>query len=126
MPTREESKLVASRVRTMLLAIGLEMEDFVKIAVNNGIGFTCAIFVMWVSWYRETKTLPKILDNFTQLTREERSNYQRWHEENRDRLDRIIADQREQRHYSKNLAHLIGMKQAMDEEMRKEKPDPND
>lgn len=125
------------------------MDSIFSILINNGIGVACAAAVLWLSWYRETKTIPSILKTFesahqhsmetlkrtqqemhaafaernakslevfTQLVREERTNYQRWHEENRQRLDAMAEEVRDNRHLIKNLAHQLSLRQAMEKQ----------
>jgi hypothetical protein len=111
--------------------------------VNNGFGPVCAAAILIFAWLRETKTIPKMMETFqavnkeTQeafskrnddalqtfatLTREERTTYQKWHEENRDRLDRMFLEQKEGRHIMLNLAHQLGLRQAVEEKMREER-----
>jgi hypothetical protein len=130
-------------------------DGFLNILMNNGIGAGCAAAVLLLSWYRETKTIPamveafnqahlrgveqlnetqrllqssfaernaKALDTFSVLVREERQVYQKWHEENRDRLDKLMDDLKESRHLTRNLAHQLGLQQAVDADMKRDKP----
>ncbi len=101
---------------------------------TNGIGATCAAAVLWFSWYRETRTIPdlmksfstvneKALTTFADMLREERTVCQKWHEENRERLDQLMLEQKEHRHWLRDLAHQLGVKQALEEE-RKRRGDP--
>lgn len=108
---------------------------------TNGIGAVCAAAVLWFAWYRETKTIPQMmttfadvqkvtttsfearnertLETFAAVLREERTVCQKWHEENRNRLDQLILEQKEQRHWLRDMAHQLGVKQALEEERRR-------
>ena len=119
------------------------MNALITAMVTNGIGAVCAAAVLWFAWHRETKTIPhmmgtfskaletaqsafidrndKALETFAQLTREERTLYQKWHDENRDRLDRILVENKEHSHYLSNLAHSLGLRQALEEQRTKER-----
>ncbi len=44
----------------------------------------------------------------------EREVCQKWHEENRGRLEMLLAGQKESRHAVNNLAHELGMKKAIE------------
>jgi deoxyribodipyrimidine photolyase len=57
----------------------------------------------------------KLLELAVDLSREERTIYQRSHDENRARLEGIVADLKEQRHFINNLAHQAGLKKATEE-----------
>jgi len=59
----------------------------------------------------------KSLEVFTQLVREERTNYQRWHEENRQRLEEMSHEIRDNRHLIHNFAHQLGLKQALETQL---------
>lgn len=127
----------------------MTVDQFVTILANNGIGVVCAIAVLWLAWYRETKTLPalmatfakiqddvqiqfndrnsKSLDTFSILVREERQIYQRWHEENLRRLEKLLDEGKDQRHLVRNLAHQLGLQQAVQQELDRERtPVPSD
>ena len=119
------------------------MPDFISIIINNGIGVGCAAAVLWLAWYRETKTLPYImrtmsdtheqsqihfntrhttsLDTFSTLIREERQLFQQWHQENRSHLDRLTEEVKENRHLMKNLSHQLGMQKAVEREQDKQR-----
>jgi hypothetical protein len=114
----------------------VDINALINAVINNGIGVGCAMAVLWFAWYRETKTIPdmvatfaatlklvqeshdtrnnKSLDLFSNLVREERNIYQRWHEENRGKLDGMIEDLREQRHAIRNLANDLNLKSAVE------------
>ena len=62
----------------------------------------------------------KIVDAFTTLIREERTVYQRWHEDNRTRLEAINKETREVRHAVLNLSQQIGLRQAVEAERAKQ------
>jgi hypothetical protein len=116
---------------------------------TNGIGAACAAAVLYFGWWRETRTIPQMLETFGKahanglaaftrsqdslqtsfqarndkalevfslLVREERAIYQKWHDENRGRLDKIMDELKEQRHYTRDLAHQMGLRQAVEEE----------
>lgn len=57
----------------------------------------------------------KTLDSFTRLVREERSNYERWHGENRALLNRVAEEIKENRHSMKDIAYSIGLKKTLRE-----------
>lgn len=108
----------------------MDFNALITAIMTNGIGGVCAAAVLWFAYYRETKTIPKMLDTFqgmqakaietfAQLTREERAIYQIWHNENRARLDQLVIEARETRHYLRDMAHAMGLKRAVDEERRK-------
>lgn len=117
--------------------------DLINILINNGVGVACAAAVLWLAWYRETKTLPALiatfesankrnsdamsamtegmqkgftdrnqraLDAFTTIVREEREVYQRWHEENRGRLEHLATEVKENRHMIREMVHEIRLK----------------
>ena len=97
---------------------------------TNGIGAVCAAAVLWFSYYRETRTIPdlmksfgeaneKALTTFAEMLREERMVCQKWHEENRQRLDMLILEQKENRHWLRDMAQQLGIKQALEEERRR-------
>jgi hypothetical protein len=122
----------------------MDFNQFITAAVNNGIGFACAIAILLFAWYRETKTIPlmikeftevqrasqtsfenrntKVIDSFVKVIAEERAVCQKWHEENRSRLDQLILETKENRHYIRDLAHAVGMKKAVEEERAKHTP----
>jgi dimeric dUTPase (all-alpha-NTP-PPase superfamily) len=112
----------------------------------------CCAVVLWFMYYRETKTIPALmqtftetiagiqkdnsksltlaqesferrnkalLDTFSEMSREERQTCQRWHEENRDELRTILQEQKDTRHYIRNLAHVAGLTKAAEEAERK-------
>lgn len=130
----------------------MDLNQLVTAIVTNGIGAVCAAAVLWLAYYRETKTIPKMLETFTgamtaaqvsfearntkvvdtfaQMAREERTNYQRWHEETMARLTQIMtelqqtrlqmaAEMRENRHYLRNLANQLGLRAAVEAERKK-------
>jgi hypothetical protein len=64
----------------------------------------------------------KALDSFTQMMREERETCQRWHEENRALLAKVLDETKENRHYISNLANQLGLRDAVEKAVRDEKP----
>jgi gas vesicle protein len=64
------------------------------------------------SFERRNKAL---LDTFSEMSREERQTCQRWHEENRDELRGILQEQKDTRHYIRDLAHVAGLRKAEEE-----------
>jgi len=60
------------------------------------------------------------LEVFSETLKEERAVYLRWHEDNRDRLDNIMMNQKEQRHYLMNLAHQLGLQRAVEAKLQSE------
>ncbi len=124
------------------------MDQLLTVLLNNGIGVACAGAVLWFAWHRETHTIPnltkaftdsqkvftdaitdlqdkfeqrnvKIMEVFTELVREERQNYERWHTENRERLDKLLGELKENRHYTRDLANQIGLRHAVELERTK-------
>lgn len=122
--------------------------DLTTIIVNNGVGVACAVAVLWFAWWRETHTIPnltnaftssqkmftdgltllqdkfserntKMLETFTQLVREERQGYERWHVENREKLDNLLTEIRDNKHYMRDLANQLGLRRAVEEEQNK-------
>ncbi len=107
--------------------------------MTNGIGAVCVAAVLWFAWLRETKTIPEMLrsfevrndkaiDTFASLIREERASrreediiHQMRHEENRILLEKIIAEIKEGRHLTLNLAHALRLRQAVEQEQAAEK-----
>lgn len=61
------------------------------------------------------------LDTFTTLTREERITCQKWHEENRVKLDQVLGETKENRHYIRGLAHQLNIARAVEEQERKDR-----
>ncbi len=121
--------------------------DFPSLAaalLTNSIGAACAGAILWLVYWRETKATPKMIEafaklaadsqlqfatrqaellkTFADLSREERTNYQKWHEENRSRLDMILVGQKEGRHTVNNLAHELGMKKAIEAAEKRANP----
>ncbi len=94
----------------------MDLAGAVSMVATNGIGVACAALVVWLAWYRETRTIPAMMDhfaesqnqnvkafaaaqklaleNFATMVREERANYERWHTENRARLDALATELR--------------------------------
>lgn len=119
----------------------MAINDLLTVIVTNGIGVVCAAAVLWFAYYRETRTIPdmlkafadtqaaahssfevrnaKVVDSFVKVIAEERATCQKWHEENRERLDRLAVETRENRHYLRDLAHQIGLRRAVEEERAK-------
>lgn len=97
----------------------MDANTMVNVLVTNGVGVVCAGAMLWLSWYRETVSIPKIMDTMLTLVREERTVCQKWHEENRECLANILAEVRENRHYQRDLAHMLGLRNAVDEAKRK-------
>ena len=124
------------------------LNELITALVTNGIGVVCAAAVLWFAWYRETRTLPaliksftdahaasqqsfesrnnKVVDTFARVIADERATCQKWHEENRERLDKLAAESRETRHYIRDLAHQIGMRKAVEEERARRGDPPED
>ncbi len=122
----------------------VDLTTILTAIVTNGIGAVCAAAVIFLSWHRETKTIPdmvktfsdtlgavqagfelrnnKTLELFATLVREERQLYQKWHDEDRDRLDHIIIDLKEQRHYLNNVANQLGLRKAVEDANAKQRP----
>lgn len=73
----------------------MEFQQIITLIVTNGTGAICSGFVIWLCWYHQTKTLPQMIDAFTVSIRESREQYQRWHDENRERLDNIQGEIRD-------------------------------
>lgn len=99
--------------------IGILEGELLTVLANNGIGVVCAIAVLWLGWYSLTKAFPRMLETFAQIIKEERVFCQKMHDENRDRLDKIILESKEQRHLTLNLANQLGLKSAVEKEMSK-------
>lgn len=110
----------------------MDLNTLLTSMLNNGIGAICAAAILLFAWMRETKTIPMMLETFQRTMKEaldtfsennekERMIYQKWHEENRDRLDKLMQDGKEHRHYLANLANLVGMRQAADRAVAEEK-----
>lgn len=131
------------------------LDKLIEVIINNGIGVGCAIVILLVFYFRETKTIPIMFKNFSdglhviensqhsgiealkdlvrdieknnsdrsnralevfqQMVSEERSNYQRWHEENRGVISGLTNEIKENRHAIKNIAHEFGMKRAVEQ-----------
>jgi hypothetical protein len=68
------------------------------------------------SFERRNKAL---LDTFGAMSREERQTCQKWHEENREDLRTILQEQKDTRHYIRNLANVAGLTKAAEEAERK-------
>ncbi len=122
----------------------MDFPQLLTTLLTNSIGAACAGAVLWLAWWRETKSIPQMVEAFTkstatmqshfadrqaellktfaELTREERTNYQKWHEENRSRLDMILVGQKEGRHTINNLAHEQGMKKAIEDAEKRVNP----
>jgi hypothetical protein len=119
----------------------MDFNVFITAIVTNGIGIVCAAAMIWLSYYRETVTIPKMLTQFSMiqdkaletmltLTREERISCQKWHDENRDchqqtnnRLGTLSGEIRENRHDIRNLANALHLRQAIEEAKRKRDQD---
>jgi hypothetical protein len=130
----------------------IDPTSFITAIITNGIGVVCCAVVLWFMYYRETKTIPALMQTFTEtlagiqkengkslslaqesferrnkalldtfgtMSREERQTCQRWHEENREDLRTILQEQKETRHYIRNLAHAAELTKAADEAERK-------
>lgn len=117
------------------------VNELITALATNGIGLVCAAAVLWFAYYRETITIPamiktfsdtqtsaqqsfetrnaKVVDSFTALVREERASCERQHAESRDRLDKILAEMKEQRHYLLNLTNVLGLRQAVEKERQR-------
>lgn len=67
----------------------MDIHQIVTVVITNGTGAICSAFVIWLCWYRETKTTPQMIEAFTKSIGETRECYQRWHDENRERLETI-------------------------------------
>ena len=111
----------------------MEFNALLTAVLTNGIGAACAAAVLYLSWYRETKTLPALVDSFTKthekallvftdISKEERAVCQKWHEnnlaqhkENRDVNQQVMAELKEQRHLLYNLLNQLGLKKAVEE-----------
>lgn len=39
--------------------------DILTILINNGVGVACAAAMLWLAWYRETKTIPAMMRTFS-------------------------------------------------------------
>lgn len=146
----------------------MDFNTLLTAIATNGIGAACAAAVLWFAWFRETKTIPAMMDTFTRsntatlesfekrekrlieshndqhektlasherreakalelfgtLVREERTLYQRWHEENRDRLDAVFSEIKELRHFGRDLANQLGLRKAVEEAQARQKPEP--
>ena len=105
----------------------MDFNQLITALITNGIGAVCAAAVLWFSWHRETKSIPKMMDTFAStldkamttfagVIHEEREVCQRWHEENRQRLDQILVETKENRHYLRDLAHQVGLRKAVEHE----------
>ena len=90
----------------------MDLPAIVNLIATNGIGVACAGFLMWLLWFRETRTHPRTLDTFakvqkqsldtfSELMREEREDCQKQNAETRQRVDRLAE---------KLDAHLEGKK----------------
>lgn len=119
----------------------MDFNQLLNALATNGIGAACAAAVLWFAWYRETKTIPKMIDafaaietqaiasfearnsktmdTFAMIIKEERQICQKWHEEDRGLLQDVLSDLREQRHHLANMANAVGLRQLA-EEMKKQ------
>lgn len=137
------------------------MDQVAQVLLNNGIGAGCALAMLWLLWYRETKTFPSLTNTFTtainamkdaceggleavrataqqmqesfadrnnkalevfqQMVHEERTTYQRYHDENRNKLDTLSQEVRNNRHMMNNLGQQLGLRQALEEEIERQK-----
>jgi gas vesicle protein len=133
-------------------AAPIDPASFITAVITNGIGVVCCAVLLWLIYYRETKTIPTLmttfsetlamiqkdnsksltlaqesferrnkalLETFSAMGREERATCQQWHEENRQDLREIKQEQKESRHYIRDLAHVAGLRKAADEAERK-------
>jgi Sec-independent protein translocase protein TatA len=125
----------------------MDVNQLITALATNGIGLVCAAGVLWFAYYRETKTLPKLMDTFaaamttfqgtveeiqksfesrqqklvdafSQQAREERTTCQRWHEENRQVLVQLMQEAKENRHYLRDLANQLTLAKAVEAKRR--------
>jgi gas vesicle protein len=80
----------------------------------------------------------KVVDAFSAVHREqqqtfaeqataERTTCQKWHEENRHMLTQVLQETKENRHYIRDLAHVAGLRKALEEqEAKQSKRSPKD
>jgi hypothetical protein len=110
----------------------VDFNQLITALATNGIGAVCAAAVLWLAWFRETKTIPKMMETFsevqqkamdtaTALAREERQVCQKWHEENRANLIGLLEEMRENKHFLRDLAHMLGVRRAVEEEQAKKR-----
>lgn len=119
----------------------MDFNQLLTALATNSIGAACAAAVLWFAYYRETKTLPalmqtftdahlanvasfegrtdKLLDTFANVMREERAVCQKWHEENRQGLSQLLAEVKEQRHLILNLSFQAGLQKQVKDELKK-------
>jgi hypothetical protein len=128
----------------------MSFPELVTAIATNGIGLICAAAVLWFAYYRETRTIPDmmrtftasmerantsfehrnqgVLETFALAIKDERQTCERWHIENlkqhdqqRDRMDQMLLEQKENRHLIRELSHQLGLRQALEATRNREK-----
>jgi len=91
------------------------MDAITQGLLNFGIGGAMAAAVLWWAWYRETKTLPALMDLFRDEMGKERAQCERYHQDG-------IQQHRETRHAVNNLRQELLLARAMRPKEEKKEP----
>lgn len=89
------------------------MDSILSALLNFGIGGLMAAGVLWLLWYRETITLPRLLERFTAELREERSACERRHAEGMGGHALVLGEVRETRDAVKSLHDEVRLHRAL-------------
>ncbi len=99
----------------------------INILVQNGLTGVLIGAVLVYVWYRETKTIPKMIDVFKEEMHAERARCDKHHEEMLLRVEHVKEDGRRlhgiTRNEIKTLAAAANLKQALDSERERHERD---
>jgi hypothetical protein len=98
------------------------METILTALENFGIGGLFAGALIWFMWYRETKTIPALMEQVSRELQAERALCQRWHEENLKDHQALMEGQKEIHHAVQELQQHLRLDQALMEQRQQPRP----
>jgi hypothetical protein len=86
--------------------------DTILTALENfGIGGLFAGALIWFMWYRETKTIPALMEQVSKELQAERALCQRWHEENLKDHQALMEGQKDIHHAVREVQEHLRLEQ---------------
>ena len=93
------------------------MDQFVQLITQLGFGGLMAVVIAWLVWYRETKSIPQMMELFSKEIQAERECSSRRDEDTRkmylDTHTQQLEQHKETRHLVANLRHEVDMQKAI-------------
>jgi hypothetical protein len=95
------------------------MDTILPALEHFGIGGLFAAALVWFMWYRETKTIPALMEQVSKELQAERALCQRWHEENLKDHHALMEGQKEIHLAVREVQQNLRLDQALLDQLRK-------